>query len=275
MSPLIGKPFSIFVAGAIAGAIGLSLFQASLLSPSAANSAAPATLRNMEQNGLTVRPLASPVEGFETWEISVPEQPEATTLLAVTAPGADGYIIGELFDKQGAPVSKDLLGNASIESMTYTDLAIRSQWLPGTAGNTSEPPVYLMTHLTTHKARMLWASASQSADQLPPIRIIPTPFTSVDGFESVLDVFTAPHDSGQGESSAERTLSYLRGERNVPLSIKEQTHPHPTAVSALSMNSNLHHQLRVDDEPVVFIAHGDGIKKQRFDEWLQARLGKS
>lgn len=259
-----------FVAGAALGALALAGSQSIGITP---QSSAPTALDNLRQSGVIIRPLGSGVTGINTWELDT-ETSETTTQLAITIPGADAFIIGELFDGNGNRLTDDLLGNASRERLRYNDMHVRSQWLPGLNEDSTTEAVYLMADISHPSTQALWVRAQASADSLPPIRIIPTPFFNVNGFESALDVFSTYHHTSP-DAATTQTLAYLKGEREVPDSQKENPRPSPLAVSAMSTNSNLHHQLRIGTEPTIFQHSTDGkVDLYPFQAWLDERLGQ-
>ena len=263
-----------FVAGASFGALALAGYQH--IAPTANTSQSanpPAALDALRQSGAIINALPMSVAGLQAWELSS-EAPEATTQLAISAPGSDAYVIGELFDENGSRLNDELLGAASRERLRYGSLHVRSQWLPVLNAEAEGDPVYLMADLSDTLTQTLWAQVRESAHDLPQLRVIPTPFASVNGFESTLDVFATYHQAGP-EAAVNDAKAYLNGERHVSASQKNNPSPHPLAVSAMSTNTNLHHQLRIGTEATVILKTAQGgVELQPFRVWIQKRLGQ-
>lgn len=232
----------------------------------------PAALRQLNDQDFRITPLESPVSGFTVHELTAYENPESTSVLAISTDKSAGYVIGELFDADGQPVSSTLLGNAALNSLRYDTVGLRSDWYTAFEGDPTLEPVYLMTDMVSPKSRMLFATALQQQARLPELRVIPTPFTSVQGFETVLELFTASH-TPSGVSAKSMMMEFLTGERQP--SPERIDMPNPGAVSSLTKNSNLQYQLRTPDEPTVLALGNDGgVEMKPFKEWLIARVGQ-
>lgn len=232
----------------------------------------PAALRQLKGQEYRITPLVSPVAGFTVHELVSYEDPASTSVLAISTATSPGYVIGELFDADGQPVSSTLLGNAARQALRYDEVGLRSDWYTAFDGDPTQEPVYLMTDMVSHKSRMLFATALQQQANLPELRVIPTPFTSVQGFETVLELFTASH-APSGISARAMMMEFLKGERQP--SPERIDMPNPGAVSSLTKNSNLQYQLRTPDEPTVLALGSDGgVEMTTFQEWLIASVGQ-
>ncbi|CAM3857463.1 hypothetical protein VRRI112168_03410 [Vreelandella rituensis] len=239
------------------------------------------SLKTLVQSGLSIKPLDARLDGFQAWQVSNPQSPESTSMLAVTHKGSRGHVLGELFDAQGNPLSTQLLGASAREDIRFMDLAIITQWLPGLSpsAESSASEVYLFIDPLADESRALWEIAAGKSDSLPEIRVIPTAYAHHLGFDAVIDIFTARHDVGASPQDTEDRLhDYLNGTRSVPETVQGNNTPSPVAIHALATNGNIHHRLRLPQEPTVIAPagmEGKGVDVIPFKEFLETHLGQS
>jgi len=269
---------SLFVGATFIGAIGVLVWGVgqSITELKAPVAEMPAGLKALEGNGLSVDAVESPVDGMDAWVIHTPAEPGSTAQLAISAPGSDGFAIGELFTEAGTPVSDDLIGSDARLRLRYHNLGIVTQWLPVTQGATRNS-VYLFASPLDPQMQALWQVIDAHRDQLPQIRLVPTAYGSPDSFEAVLDIFLAPHEiGGNALTSRNRLLDYLGNQRQIPEALRDNATPNPAAVDALSSNGNIHHRLRLDTQPtVVAPAKDGGLSIQTLTAYLEEATGVS
>lgn len=218
----------------------------------------PAGLKALRGDGLSIDAVQSPVKGMDAWVLHSPSMPGSTAQLAISAPGSDGFVIGELFTEAGVPVSDELIGTEARLRLRYHNLGVVTQWLPVTPGDTLNS-VYLFASPIDPQMQALWPVLEAHRDQLPEIRMVPTAYGSPDAFEAVLDIYLAPHElGGTILSSRDRLVAYLTHQRQIPASLRNDPLPNPAAVDALSSNGNIHHRLRLDAQPTVVVPAEDG-----------------
>lgn len=234
---------------------------------------APDGLEVLRDQGVLIQEVPSPVSGLRTWVLQS-DDPDSAAQLAISSATSEGYVIGELFSKAGLPLTDDLLGAEARSQLRFTDLAIRSEWLPMSDTDSDTAPLYVMLDVSNAEHQVMWRSLTEATGETRPLRIIPTPFANIDGFESTIDIFTHYHTQSPGQA-IEITSAYLSSDRSVPEEQKKNAHPHPMAVSSMSRNSNLHHRLRLQEAPVVLQESSNGTTEVIALSTYLTNLGQS
>lgn len=238
----------------------------------------PSGLEAYTGDALHAEAVPSPVTGLNAWIVRTPGSPESTAQLAVSAPGSDGFVIGELFNATGEPVNDGLIGGDARQRARFVDLAITTKWVPVTQSDLpSSNSVYLFASPVDPQMQSLWPVIREHRHGLPAIRLVPTAYATPDAFEAVLDIFLAPHEiGGSALASRERLIDYLRGARQIPQTLRDNPMPNPAAVDALSSNGNIHHRLRLESQPTVVAPAADGgLLIQSLRAYLKAHAGVS
>lgn len=277
---LFAKSPYIEIAGAVVVAIpvvlaGLMVVEATLSPSESATPSIPEALANLRGQGLAIEATPSPVEGLHTWQITSPEHPEATPQLAITAPGSEGFVIGELFDADGQPVSSRIMGQTARNGIAFHDLSVITQWLPALESD-SDQQAYLFIDPLAAQSHALWQAAVEHQDELPSLRVVPTAYAHPGSFDAVLDIFGASDDADRsGIAQTARLTEYLSGNRDVPDHVRDNPTPSPLAVRALSTNSNIRHRLQLPEAPTLVTSRNDGLEVTAFDQYLSDQLDLS